>query len=84
MLSFKANRLSYIPEDALSPSIGWLILSDNLLTELPKSIGKLTGLRKCMLAGNQLTSLPKEFGEGCINLELIRLADNKVGRFLQN
>ena len=45
MLSFKANKLSAIPEDALSPSIGWLILSDNRLERLPASIGRLGGLR---------------------------------------
>ena len=75
MLSFKANRLRYIPEDALSPSIGWLILSDNQLNCLPVSIGMLVGLRKCMLAGNRLTDLPTEMGR-CSNLELVRLSDN--------
>lgn len=32
MLSFKSNKLKHIDETSLSPSIGWLILTDNLLT----------------------------------------------------
>ena len=77
MLSFKANKLRCVPEESLAPSIGWLILSDNELPSLPASIGRLTGLRKCMLAGNRLTELPAEMGR-CRDLELIRLADNRL------
>ena len=76
-LSFKANKLRCVPEESLAPSIGWLILSDNELPSLPASIGRLTGLRKCMLAGNRLTELPAEMGR-CRDLELIRLADNRL------
>ena len=36
-----------------APSVEWLILTDNQLTALPKSIGKLSGLKKCMLAANR-------------------------------
>lgn len=31
MLSFKGNQLENIPEDSLSPSLKWLILTDNKL-----------------------------------------------------
>jgi Leucine-rich repeat (LRR) protein len=31
MLSFKSNQLEYIDDDAISPSIEWLILTDNNL-----------------------------------------------------
>ena len=58
MLSFKSNQVSYIDGESLSPSICWLILSDNIISEIPSSIGKLTGLRKLMLAGNELTTIP--------------------------
>lgn len=79
MLSFKSNKLKYIPAEALSPSISWLILTDNQLTELPSSIGKLPKLRKCMLAGNSLPELPEEM-QNCKELELLRLSDNKLSK----
>ena len=77
MLSFKSNCLEEVPEDSLSPSVGWLILTDNKIKTLPRSIGSLVGLRKCMLAANQLTELPVEMSN-CRDLELLRLAANKL------
>lgn len=32
MLSFKGNKLKYIPEESITPSITWLILTDNQLS----------------------------------------------------
>mmetsp|Transcript_6295 Transcript_6295/g.8133 ORF Transcript_6295/g.8133 Transcript_6295/m.8133 type:complete len:505 (+) Transcript_6295:13-1527(+) len=80
MLSFKANKIHDIPEDSLSSSIGWLILSDNQISSLPHSIGRLTGLRKLMLAGNKLRRLPPSI-KSCTDLELVRLADNLLQQF---
>ena len=77
MLSFKDNKLHTIPETALAPSIRWLILTGNQLESLPRSIGRLKGLRKLMLSINRLSSLPDELGE-CKELELLRLAGNKL------
>jgi len=77
MLSFKGNRLEQVDEEALSPSIGWLILTDNRISKIPRSIGCLKGLRKCMLAGNALQSLPDEMKK-CRELELLRLAANDL------
>ena len=77
MLSFKGNEVVHVHEESLSPSICWLILTDNQITALPASIGKLRGLRKCMLAGNRLRSLPREMA-GCVELELLRLAANNL------
>jgi hypothetical protein len=75
MLSFKGNCISQVPEESLSPSVGWLILSDNNISSLPCSIGALRGLRKCMLAGNKLRDLPDEM-RNCRELELLRLSAN--------
>ncbi len=47
----------------------------HIITALPPSIGKHTKLRKLMLSGNQLESLPPELSY-CKNIELIRLAVN--------
>lgn len=80
MVSFKANKLRYVPERSLSPSVGWLILTDNLLTELPESIGKLSNLKKCMLASNRLKRLPEAMRH-CSKLELLRISMNELEEF---
>lgn len=77
MVSFKENQLKEIAPHALSPTVRWLILTNNQLTALPSSIGKLSKLQKLMLAGNQLRSLPPELAN-CHNLELIRIAANQL------
>lgn len=83
MISFKSNRLSFISEKSLSSSVGWLILTDNQLTELPMNLGwKCPLLRKVMLASNQLSFLPDSM-ENCKKIELIRLAGNRFDRFPQ-
>ena len=80
MVSFKANKLRSISETSLSPSIGWLILTDNQLQALPDSIGSLTNLRKCMLASNQLRTLPPSM-VNCKKLELLRISMNHLEAF---
>lgn len=77
MLSFKSNQVAEISEDCLSPSIGWLILTDNNIIELPNSIGNLVNLRKLMLTGNKLKDLPLTLNN-CQELELIRLSSNNL------
>lgn len=76
MVGFKSNRITRIQEDALPPSLRWLILTDNRIEEIPASIGRCTRLRKLMLAGNRLTSLPDEMAS-CVSLELLRLSANR-------
>ncbi|KAI9034047.1 serine/threonine protein kinase [Hyaloraphidium curvatum] len=75
MVSFKSNRISDVPENSLPPSVYWLILTDNGISSLPSSIGRLEGLRKCMLSCNRLSALPESMAN-CTQLELLRLADN--------
>ena len=77
MVGFKSNSITTFAENALSPTVHWLILTNNRLEQLPTSIGKLTKLRKLMLAGNKLRSLPDEMAS-CLSLELIRLAANQL------
>jgi hypothetical protein len=77
MVGFKSNLIDTFGEDVLPPSISWLILTDNRLTNLPRSIGKLTRLQKCALAGNRLEKLPDEMAS-CRNLELLRLSANRL------
>ncbi|MEO0458367.1 MAG: leucine-rich repeat-containing protein kinase family protein [Cyanobacteria bacterium P01_A01_bin.114] len=77
MISFKGNQITTVTEEALSPTIRWLILTNNQIETLPASIGNLSTLQKLMLAGNRLTALPEEMA-ACQNLELIRLSANRL------
>ena len=58
MVGFKSNRIAEIAENALPPFLRWLILTDNRLEQLPATFGRLSRLKKLMMAGNQLRSLP--------------------------
>ena len=77
MLGLKSNAIEEFAEDILPLSISWLILTDNLLTKLPSSIGKLTKMQKFPLAGNRLTSLPLSM-KNLQNLELLRISANEL------
>ncbi len=77
MVGFKSNQIRVLGENILPLNVRWLILTDNQLDRLPKSIGRLQSLQKLMLAGNKLRSLPDEM-VACQNLELIRLAANRL------
>lgn len=77
MLGLKGNQIETFNEDILPLSISWLILTDNKLTTLPDSIGKLTQMQKFPLAGNQLRTLPESM-KNLKNLELIRLSANQL------
>lgn len=76
MISFKSNKLTQFDEDVLPLDTLWLILTDNQLTGLPDSMGKLYRLQKLALAGNCLTQLPESMAQ-CKNLELARLSANQ-------
>ncbi len=77
MIGFKANQISYISEETFTPQLRWLILTNNRLGTLPKSIGKCLRLQKCALAGNRLKALPEEMSN-CRNLELLRISANQL------
>lgn len=77
MLGFKGNQIETFDEDILPLDINWLILTDNRLKTLPRSIGKLHKLQKFPLAGNRIESLPEEMA-ACRNLELLRLSANRL------
>lgn len=77
LISLKSNQIAHFKEYAVPKKTRWLILTDNQLTQLPDSIGKLQHLQKFMLAGNQLTSLPESMRH-CKNLQLLRIAANQL------
>lgn len=69
--------MTSIPEHAFPRKLRWLILTNNEIKEIPRSIGLCGRLQKCMLAGNQLCSLPVEMAL-CRKLGLLRLSANKL------
>lgn len=77
MIGFKSNQIEYIPENAFPPMLNWLILTNNKIEKLPKSIGKCHLLQKFGLAGNRIEELPLEMAN-CVNLELLRISANKL------
>jgi hypothetical protein len=77
MIAFKNNHMTAIPLDSFPRKLRWLILTNNEIEELPRSIGQCHRLQKCMLAGNRLTSLPDEMAH-CRKLGLLRLSSNNL------
>ncbi|KKY31021.1 putative serine threonine protein kinase [Diaporthe ampelina] len=77
MVAFRGNGMTVIPEGSLPPQLRWLILTDNELSSLPKSIAECDRLQKCMLAGNHLQTLPDEM-QHCKKLGLLRLSSNRL------
>lgn len=79
MIGFKSNQIKVVTENSLPPKTRWLILTDNKISKLPNSMGRLTRLRKLALAGNQLTELPDSMAD-CRDLELVRLSANNLNK----
>ncbi len=77
MVGLKSCEITTFEEDTLPNGLRGLILTDNQLTELPSSIGKLASLQKLMLAGNNLQTLPAEMAQ-CHKLQLLRLPANRL------
>ncbi|KAH0427402.1 serine/threonine protein kinase [Colletotrichum camelliae] len=75
MVAFRSNGMGSIPDDALPRNLRWLILTNNRIDNLPRSIGKCARLQKCMVAGNRLRDLPDEMS-ACKKLGLLRLSAN--------
>jgi len=80
MIGMKANKINRIAEDVLPQGIRWLILTNNKLKQIPRSIGTCVNLQKLMLAGNQLSELPDEMVH-CQKLELLRISANHFEKF---
>ncbi|MFB9052283.1 leucine-rich repeat-containing protein kinase family protein [Formosa undariae] len=77
MIGFKTNQIQTVAGHGFPPKLNWLILTDNKIEKLPKSIGDCTLLQKCALAGNRIETLPKEMSN-CKNLELLRISANRL------
>lgn len=82
MIGFKSNKINHIPENAFPIDLQWLILTNNCIAEIPKSIGNCHKLQKVAFAGNQIKALPVEMAN-CKNIELLRIAANQLTEFPQ-
>jgi hypothetical protein len=76
MVGFKSNQINTVDEASLPPTLRWLILTDNHISQLPSSVGRCRSLQKLMLSGNRIEHLPDEMS-ACVNLELLRLSSNQ-------
>lgn len=77
MIGFKSNQIQTVPENAFPPMLKWLILTNNKIKKIPKSIGDCILLQKCTIAGNLIEELPSVMAN-CVNLELLRISANKL------
>lgn len=75
LVGFKSCQIQHVRENSLPDDLRWLILTDNQLQSLPRSMGRLHRLQKLALAANRLDSLPDEMCQ-CTKLQLLRLAAN--------
>jgi hypothetical protein len=76
-IGFRSCQLRDIPAESLPPRLRWLILTDNRLEQLPRTLGERPLLQKLMLSGNRLIALPDTLA-GADSLELIRLGANRL------
>ena len=77
MVGFKSCKINQLDTHALPAGLRGLILTDNLLTELPESIGSYAQLQKLMLTGNRIQALPTSLLD-CGNLGLLRISMNQL------
>jgi len=77
MIGFKSNKITTIPENAFPKKLRWLVLTNNQIKKLPKSIGDCQYLQKFTFAGNHVETLPSEMSR-CKNLELFRVSVNRL------
>ncbi|KAL2115360.1 hypothetical protein VTJ04DRAFT_9615 [Mycothermus thermophilus] len=76
-VSLRSNNMTTIPEDSLPPTLRCLILTNNRLTSLPRSISRCQHLRTCILTANELRTLPRDLGR-CKHLTELRLSCNRL------
>ena len=76
MVSFRSNNISKV--NFLPENLEWLILTNNSINKIC-NIGKLVNLKKLMLSGNMLNTLPKDI-VNCQKIELLRLSNNQFSR----
>ena len=77
MIGMRSNLIVEIPENSFPEKLQWLILTENKIEKLPRSIGKCSFLQKFAISGNLLKELPVEM-QNCKRLELLRISANRL------
>lgn len=79
MLYLQNNKITTLPEDFFPslPSLMYLDLRENLLTDIPKSIQNHETLTHLLLQNNKITSLPHELGSVAA-LKVLQLNGNPL------
>jgi hypothetical protein len=77
MVGFKANQIRTVVAASLPAQLRWLVLTDNLIAELPDELGRRPAMQKLMLAGNHLRALPSSMAQ-LHRLELLRISANQL------
>ncbi|KAL4715171.1 hypothetical protein ACJJTC_012218 [Scirpophaga incertulas] len=80
MLSFvpSSNQLSELPREVCQMPLQVLLVQDNVLTSLPKEIGRMTTLAELDASHNRLTQVPMTIGD-CVGLRALDLSNNQLG-----
>ncbi|CAH0726433.1 unnamed protein product, partial [Brenthis ino] len=73
-----SNQLTELPREVCLMPLQVLLLPDNLLTSLPKEIGKMTSLAELDASNNRLTQVPMTLGD-CAGLRCLNLSNNQLG-----
>lgn len=73
------NKINFLPEEMFPSfkSLRTLVLSSNLLSQVPKSLGMVSTLEKLYLDDNQIREIPVEFGR-LFRLQDLRLSGNPI------
>ena len=77
MIGMRSNLIVEIPENSFPEKLQWLILTENKIEKLPRSISKCSFLQKFAISGNLLKELPEEM-QNCKRLELLRISANRL------
>jgi len=77
MIGFRSNQIVVFPENSIPLQTQWLVLTNNQIEILPKSLGECLYLQKVAFAGNKIKELPVEM-ENCKRLELLRISANQL------
>lgn len=79
MLYLQNNKITTLPDDFFPslPSLMYLDLRENLLTDFPKTIQNHQALTHLLLQNNKISSLPCELGS-VVNLRVLQLNGNPI------
>ncbi|KAI5639654.1 leucine rich repeat domain-containing protein [Phthorimaea operculella] len=77
-LPLGSNQLTELPREICQMPLQVLLVQDNMLSTLPKEIGKMTSLAELDASNNRLTQVPMTLGD-CAGLRALDLSNNQLG-----